>query len=137
MTGVNHLSFEAFDRTKTDEYAAEARKNWSDTPAYKEYERRREGRTREDEAALGEGLMELLARFHALKDGPADAPEARALVERLQRYITEYFYTCTPEALRGLGRLYAGGGRFTENIDARGGEGTAAFAAKAIEAYVG
>ena len=136
VMGVNHLSFEPFDMTKIDEYVAEARKSWSDTPAYKEYEQRREGRTREDEAALGEGLMDLLAGFYALKDGPADAPEARALVGRLQSYITEHFYTCTPEVLRGLGHLYAGGGSFTENIDARGGAGTAEFAARAIEAYV-
>lgn len=136
VMGVNHLTFEPFDMTKIDQYVAEARESWKDTPAYKEYERRREGRDMAQEQALGEGLMDILAGFRELKEGPADAPEARARVEQLQSYITEHFYTCTPQVLRGLGYLYAGGGSFTENIDARGGPGTAEFAAKAIEAYL-
>ena len=37
--------------------------------------------------------------------------------------------------LQSLGRMYAGGGDFTLNIDAAGGEGTGAFARAAIEAY--
>ena len=131
------MTFEPFDTTKIDEYVAEAKASWGDTAAYREYERKRAGRGRNEEQALGEGLMDLLAGFAALKDGPADAPEARERVAKLQAYITEHFYTCTPEVLRSLGALYAGGGRFTENIDARGGEGTAAFAARAIEAYTG
>ena len=137
LRGVDHMDFEPFDTTKIDEYAAEAKASWGDTAAYREYEKKRAGRGRNEEQALGEGLMDLLACFSDLKDGPADAPEARAQVEKLRAYITEHFYTCTPEILRGLGALYAGGGRFTENIDARGGEGTAAFAAQAIEAYTG
>ena len=137
LRGVDHMDFEPFDTTKIDEYAAEAKASWGDTAAYREYEKKRAGRGRNEELALGEGLMDLLAGFARLKDGPADAPEARAQVEKLRAYITEHFYTCTPEILRGLGALYAGGGRFTENIDARGGEGTAAFAAQAIEAYTG
>ena len=135
LMGVNHLTFEPFDMTKIDQYVAEARRNWSETPAYREYDQRRQGRSWEDELALGEGLMDLLAGFSPLKDGPADAPEALALVEKLQHYITEHFYTCTPEILRALGHLYAGGGSFTENIDAHGGPGTAEFAARVIEAY--
>ena len=37
--------------------------------------------------------------------------------------------------LRGLGKMYSGGGDFTTNIDAYGGEGTAVFVANAIEIY--
>ena len=37
--------------------------------------------------------------------------------------------------LAGLGQMYTGDGRFTENIDKAGGEGAAAFVAKAIEIY--
>ena len=35
--------------------------------------------------------------------------------------------------LCGLGRMYAGGGELTENIDDVGGVGTAEFASKAID----
>ena len=41
----------------------------------------------------------------------------------------------TDEILLSLGSMYAGGGDFTTNIDKVGGEGTAVFADKAIQAY--
>ena len=53
----------------------------------------------------------------------------------MQDFITQNYYTCTKEILAGLGKMYAGGGEFTENIDSYGGEGTAVFTAKAIEIY--
>ena len=65
---------------------------------------------------------------------PASA-EAQALVKKLQDYITEHMYTCTKEILSGLGKMYAGGGDFTRNIDSYGGEGTAEFASQAIELF--
>ena len=65
----------------------------------------------------------------------ASAPEAQALVQELRDYITEHFYTCTPEILSGLGKMYAADGEFKENIDHAGGSGTAEFASKAIEFY--
>ena len=58
-------------------------------------------------------------------------------VKKLQDYITEHFYHCTKEILNSLGKMYAGGGEFTENIDNAGGEGCAEFTAKAIEIYCG
>ena len=59
----------------------------------------------------------------------------QAQVKELQNYITQHFYHCTPQILSALGKMYAGGGEFTENIDKAGGPGTAEFAAKAIEIY--
>ena len=53
-------------------------------------------------------------------------------VRKLQDYITDHFYTCSDKILCGLGRMYAGGGELTENIDDVGGVGTAEFASKAI-----
>ena len=58
-------------------------------------------------------------------------------VKKVQDYITEHYYTCTKEILYGLGRMYAGGGDFTTNINKYGGEGTAEFAAAAIEIHCG
>ena len=52
-------------------------------------------------------------------------------------YITEHFYTCSPKILNGLGKMYAGGGELTKNIDTAGGTGTAEFTSKAIEHYCG
>ena len=71
----------------------------------------------------------------ALRDkSPAD-PEAQSAVGELRRFITENYYTCTPEILRGLGEMYVGDGRFKANIDAAGGEGTAEFVSEAIKIY--
>jgi hypothetical protein len=57
------------------------------------------------------------------------------LVKKLQDHISAHFYTCTDQILAGLGKMYAAGGEFTENIDSCGGKGTAAFASAAIEGY--
>ena len=133
--GGKDMNFEAFDTAKIDGYAAEAKRRWGNTEAYREFERKSEGRSIEQERGIGDGLMKILAGFQALKDLPADAPETRAQVEALHAYITEHYYRCTPEILRGLGQMYAAGGEMTDNIDHYGGEGTAAAAARAIEAY--
>ena len=135
LRGMSHMSFEPFDTKKIDEYTAEARRSWGSTPAWEEYEGKRKGRSPADEKALGEGLMALLAEFHPLPEEPVDGERAQALVERLRDYITRHYYACTPQILQSLGALYAGEGRFAENIDAAGGPGTAAFAARAIEAW--
>ena len=93
------------------------------------------GRTPADRKQLWAGLMDVLSEFGRMKElAPADA-RPQAQVRKLQGYISEHFYTCTDQILAGLGQMYAAGGTMTENIDRAGGEGTAAFAARAIEAY--
>ena len=79
--------------------------------------------------------MLFFADFGKIKETDPAAPAAQTLVKRLQAYISEHYYRCTPEILNGLGSMYASGGAFTENIDKAGGEGTAAFAAQAISVY--
>ena len=135
--GDGTMDFSAFDTSKLDACAKEAKARWGDTDAYKEYEKRTAGQNREDRQNAADGLTAVLSVFGQLKDKPASAPEAQAQVEALQQYITAHFYTCTDEILAGLGRLYAADGAFTENIDRAGGEGTAAFAAEAIAYYCG
>jgi hypothetical protein len=58
-------------------------------------------------------------------------------VRSIQDFITENMYKCTDEILYGLGKMYAGGGEFTENIDKMGGKGTAEFVYQAIKIYCG
>ena len=135
LMGVNSLKFEAFDTKKIDEYAEQAKKSWGTTPAYKEFEQKSKGRSREQENAIGEGLMQVIAVFGTMKHLPADAPEAQAQAARLQAYITEHYYTCTKDILRSLGSAYGGGGSMTENINRYGGEGCAQYAAQVIEIY--
>ena len=134
-TGGIELSFKAFDTSKMDDYAAQAKAQWGKTDAYREYEQKTASQTPEQLRSAGDGLMEIFAQLGSLRTGSPDAPEAQALVDSLRSYITDHFYTCTPQILRGLGQMYAAGGEMTENIDRAGGEGTALFAARAIEHY--
>ena len=134
-TGVKTLAFDAFDTKKLDEYAAQAKASWGATPAYKEYEEKSKGRSKEDERGISTQMMDIVAEFGAIRDTDPASGEAQALVKKLQDFITAHYYTCTNDILGGLGKMYACGGEFTANIDSYGGEGTAVFASKAIEAY--
>ena len=133
--GVKQLTFDAFDTRKIDEYARKAKASWGTTPAYREYEEKSKGRTKEDNRKIHQGLIDIFAEFGQIRDTDPAADEAQAMVKKLQDYITEHMYTCTKEILSGLGKMYAGGGEFTENIDKLGGSGTAEFSYKAIKAY--
>ncbi len=135
MIGVKKLDFTVFDTKKIDEYARQAKETWGQTPAYHEFEQKAAGRSPEEEKQLGITLMSILAAFGKMQDSSPTAPAVQAQVKKLQTFITEHYYTCTNEILSGLGKMYAGGGSMTENINNAGGDGTAEFAAKAIQAY--
>ncbi len=137
LLGVRAVNFSAFDTSKLDEYAKRAKEQWGDTPEYKELKEKESNRTPEEEKQLMERFMSLFAEFGELKSGSPDSNEAQAMVKKLQDFITEHLYTCTDKILSGLGKMYAGGGEISENIDKVGGKGTADFAAAAIEAYCG
>lgn len=134
-TGVRTMDFKVFDKSKMDEYAKKAKEQWGDTEAYKEFEQKNKDRSESDMKHITKGLMQVFAEFGEMMDKKADDELVQGLVKKLQDYISTHFYQCTPEILRGLGKMYAGGGEFTENIDAVGGEGCAKFAADAIEIY--
>ena len=134
-TGGDTMDFSAFDTKKIEEYEARAKASWGETREYREYERKAQGRTREEEAALGARMMEIFARLGRAKDLDPASETAQALVRELQAFITAHYYACSGEVLAGLGQMYAAGGEMTENIDRAGGPGTAAFAAEAIRAH--
>ena len=119
-----------------DNYSAEARERWGDTSAYREHEEKTKNYTKEKWAEAHDGLMAIFAEFAAcMKSGAnVDSDEAQALVAKLQAHITDNYYTCTDEILAGLGKMYVADERFKKNID-KYGEGTAEFAADAIEVY--
>lgn len=133
--GGKKMDFSAFDTTKMNAYTAEAKKQWGDTDAYREYERKNMGHSKETESALGRGLMMIFEDIGKYKDADPGSPEVQALVNRLQAYISEHYYSCTPAILKALGASYGAGGEFTENIDKAGGKGTAKFAEQAIAIF--
>ena len=135
--GADIMDFSAYDTSKIDEYAKKAKEEWGDTPQYKEYEKKSASRSKEDEANMMKGLLNVFAEFGKIKDTDPSSAEAKALARKLQDYITEHFYNCTNDILLGLGQAYVSNREFTENIDKAGGKGTADFACRAIKAYCG
>jgi DNA-binding transcriptional MerR regulator len=135
ITGADNMDFKAFDKSKIDEYTAQAKLQWGNTDAYREYEKKSKNRSEIEQNRISTGLMEIFARFGKIKDTPPESAEAQNLVKELKEYITKYFYNCTDEILFGLSSMYCGGGSMTDNIDAVGGKGTGEFSAKAIKFY--
>ena len=129
------MSFKSFDKSKIEDYTAQAKAKWGKTDAYKEFEKKTAGQTKEQLQSTGDGLMDIFARLGTLRHLSPASPEVQELVAALQGYISEHYYTCTKQILRGLGQLYIAGDSMTENIDKAGGEGTARFAHEAIEIY--
>lgn len=135
--GVNKMDFTAFDTSKIDEYTAQAKASWGDTPEYREFEEKSEKRTKMEEQKIGAQMMSIFAEFGSMMDVLPDSEKAQAQVKKLQDFITQNYYCCSDEVLYSLGAMYAGGGEFTTNIDAAGGAGTAEFVFQAVKVYCG
>ena len=131
-TGVIPMDYTAFDTEKIDRYAREAKEKWGSTAAYKEYETKTNGKNMQ---AAAEQLMDIFREFGQIRHLSPAAPEAQALVAKLQSFITDHYYTCTKQILFGLGQMYAAGDEMNENIDKAGGEGTGAFTRDAITIF--
>ena len=136
LKGMKNLNFSAFDTQKLDEYADRAKTMWKDTDAWKEYEHKSKGRTKQQEQLLAGDIMDIFRRFGEIKDTAPEGEAAQALVGELQAFITTHLYNCTPQILSYLADSYDGGGDFTVNIDKVGGDGAAAFAAAATRIYL-
>ena len=128
-------NFEMFDKQKIEEYKKEVKEKWGGTDAFQEAAQKAAGRTAAQEKDIADGLMDIFREFGALCGSVPEAQEAQAKAARLQQYITDHYYTCTKEILKGLGQMYTADERFRANIDKAGGEGTAAFAAETIRIF--
>lgn len=133
LLGVDYMNFTAFDTKKIDEYAKQAKESWGNTKEFKEFEKKNRGD--EETKMVNQQLMMIFAEFGKIKSEEYASESAQDLVKKLQTFISDNFYKCSNEILSGLGKMYAGGGDFTKNIDEFAGEGTAAFVNKAIEYY--
>ena len=133
MKGENVMK--AFDNSKMEQYMEQAKERWSKTEAWQEFEKKSAGRTVETEKDLSEQLMDIFAKLGALRSEAPDSEPVQQVVASLQQFITDNYYTCTKEILSNLGKMYTVVGSMKDNIDARGGAGTAELAGAAIEIY--
>lgn len=134
-TGEIYMNFSAFDTKKLDSYAEEAKAKWGKTAAYQEFEKKTAGQTEAQQRSDADGLMAIFEELGAIRHKDPGSAEAQALVAKLQNFITDHYYTCTKQILKGLGMMYIAGDEMTQNIDKAGGEGTAEFAHRAIEIF--
>ena len=126
----------AFDNSEFEAYKAEAKEKWGNTEAYAEFESKTKDYSKDRFADINSGLEYIFSDFAELMQSGAEpsSSEAQALVKKLQEYITENYYTCTDEILKGLGQMYVADDRFKDNID-KYADGTAEFVSKAISIY--
>ena len=134
-TGGISMNFKPYDTKKLDTYAAQAKERWGNTDAWKESQEKARGKTRDQQTAEADGLMDIFRRLGQYRDGSPAAPEVQTLIAELQQYICDHYYNCTTQILLGLGQMYAAPGEMNENIDRAGGEGTGSFACRAIEIF--
>lgn len=137
LLGIKYMDFSAFDTSRLDEYAEQAKAAWGNSPEYREYQEKAKNRTPEEDQILSGQCLMIFKEFGEIKDTDPSSEAAFRLVKKLQNFLTEHFYQCTDQILCGLGKMYAGGGEFTKNIDDYAGEGTAVFVNEAIQAYCG
>ena len=132
MKALNNNDYEAARK----QYEAEAKERWGKTEAYKEHTDKTKNYSKDKWQSVTDGLDSIFGEFaECMKGGSTpDSEAAKALAEKLQKYITDNFYTCTNEILLGLGQMYVCDERFTQNID-KHGVGTAEFVNKAIIEY--
>ena len=135
LMGVKYLEFDNWDPKKIDEYQAQAETLYGKSEVWQEYQQKIKRRSREQSQAVNGKVMDFFVELGKLRHLSPESPEVQTWVRKLQDFFTENFYTCTPQILKGLGEMYAGGGSMTENIDAAGGKGTGEFAKKAIDIY--
>ena len=124
--------------TQRELYKKEAKERWGNTTAYKEYSGKTKAYSKDKFESLADGMEEILAEFSVyMKNGASpDSKDVQSLVNALQSYITENYYTCTNEILAGLGQMYVMDERFRSNID-KHADVTSEFVKEAIEVYCG
>lgn len=130
MKGNDNMNFSAFNKSEIDKYADEAKKKWENTAAYKEFAEKHS-----DSDDKTEEFMQIFAEIGKIKHLEPDSQTVQSMIKKLQNFITENYYTCTDDILKGLGQMYIADERFKNNIDCAGGNGTAEFTAQAINTY--
>ena len=127
------MKFDAFDKSKMEQYKDEVKEKWGKTQAYQEYAKRE--KAGQDFGKSNDQIMHIFAEIGGLKHLASEDERVQEKIRELQNFITSNYYTCTNEILKGLGEMYVVDERFQKNIDKAGGEGTAAFARTAILSF--
>lgn len=133
--GVNKMNFNVFYKTEIEKYSAEVKRKWGSTNAYEEYEQKNRKKSNSELAETANRFMSVFTAIGSLKHLSPHDKAVQEKIRELQSFITDNYYNCTDEILKGLGQMYVNDERFKRNIDEAGGEGTAEFVRQAILVY--
>lgn len=126
---------EIFDDFLPEEYEAEARERWGDTPQWAQSVERT-GSYDADAwrriTAEADTISDQLAAVMA-EGAPADGEAAMDLAAAHRAHISRWYYECSTAIHRGLGQMYVDDERFTAHYD-RVAPGLAAYLSAAIAA---
>ncbi|MBI2356933.1 TipAS antibiotic-recognition domain-containing protein [Candidatus Dojkabacteria bacterium] len=117
-----------------EKYQEETFNRFGYSDAYKESHERTSKYSKEELKEILERGSKILKKLSELMDREPSDPEVQALVQEWRDYISDSFYNCTLEILRGLGQGYVMDVRFTKNID-KVKVGLSPFFSEAIEYY--
>lgn len=127
--------FEVFGDFVPEDYEREVEERWGDTDAYKQSQRRVSSYTKADWAQLGAEASEIDRKLAAaVNEGIApDSARAMGLAEEHRRHISRWFYECSYDIHRGLGKMYVADPRFSSRYE-KIAPGLAGFLSDAIAA---
>lgn len=119
-----------------NKYQAEIKQKWGATNAYEEYEKITKNYSKDKWKELSLEMNNIFKSFSdcMINKESFCSEKTQSLVKKLQKYITNNYYTCTNEILYGLGQMYVNDERFKENIDQHY-EGTSYYVYDAIKYY--
>jgi DNA-binding transcriptional MerR regulator len=136
-TGTRAMTQTIFDDVNQHkDFEAEAKERWGNTAAYQESIKRTKHYTPDDWAAIKTERDNLAQRF-AILLGQGKQPTDDVVMdvaEEHRAHLERWFYPCSTEMHRGLGRMYVDDARFAANFE-KLRPGLAAFVCAAFEAH--
>lgn len=123
------------DIKEFNNYYTEAKGKWGNTESYKEYKEKSKNRTEQEFENINNKFMNIFTELGGLKHLSVEDENVQEKIKELKDFITNNYYNCTNEILKGLGQIYINDKRFKQNIDKAGGDGTAEFVSEAISVY--
>lgn len=111
------MEFDSFDNKEFNEYAEEVKKRWETTKEYEEFNKKTIKKTNNEIKENAIEFMEIFTELGKLKNCLPSDKEVQEKISDLQRFITDNYYNCTREILKGLGQMYISDERMKKNID--------------------
>ena len=134
--GDRTMSAEAlFDGFRPEEYEAEAKQRWGNTPVWQQSQRRTATYGPDDWHSIkaeGAAIVKELAARQSAGDAP-ESEAAMAAAEQHRQHIDRWFYACSPFMHAALAEMYTADARFAQYFD-RHGEDLCSYVAAAIRA---